>query len=202
MNIYLDRFPGQAAALRDLLRTTRQKVKLASPSTRVGVVVSHDYVVDHDQFALLAELGAEVDLIGYTSYGYAANGFSYDFDDPTRGILELETIPDALPGKPFAVVETGWNSSADLGSSETNQATFVRLLLDQMETTPAEFVSLFLYQDGDDCTEIVQGFDLPDLDPDPNSLQFRLFEEFVCKFGLRRGDGTPKQAWWELPATP
>ena len=202
VNIYLDRFPGQTAALRDLLRTTRQKVRLASPSTRFGVVVSHGYVVDHDQYALLAELGAEVDLVGYTSYGYESNGFSYEFNDPTRGILALEKVPDALPGKPFAIVETGWNSSTDLGSSEADQGIFVRLLLDSMETSSAEFVSLFLYQDGEDCTAIVQGFDLPDLDPDPTSLQFRLFEEFVCHFGLRRSDGTPKQAWWQLPVTP
>ena len=116
------------------------------------------------------------------------------------GILELEEVPNDYPGKPYAIVETGWNSSTTLNSSEAKQATFVRLLEDHLQTSPAEFVSLFLYEDGADCTAIVQGFHLPNLDPDPLSLQFRLFEDFVCNFGLKRADGTPKQAWSFLPS--
>jgi hypothetical protein len=166
----------------------------------VGVVISHRYVLDHDQGALLHTLADEADLVGYTAYGFKANGFSYEFNDPVDGILRLEEVPNDYPGKPYAIVETGWNSSTTLNSSEADQATFVRLLEDHLQTTPAEFVSLFLYEDGVDCTSIVQGFHLPDLNPDPLSLQFRLFEDFVCNFGLRRSDGTPKQAWSVLPS--
>ena len=149
----------------------------------------------HDAFDAIAPLVNEADLVGYTAYGYEPNGFWYEFEDPVNGILELEEVPLDYPGKPYAIVETGWNSSTTLNSSEAKQTTFVRLLRDHLLTTDAEFVSLFLYQDGVDCTDIVLGFQLPDLDPDPTSLQFRLFEDFVCNFGLKRADGTPKPAW-------
>jgi hypothetical protein len=199
VNIYLESHPELVDDVALLVRRTREKVRAASPSTRVGVVVSHGYVVDHDQYEMLRTLADEADLVGYTAYGYEQNGFSYEFDDPANGILALEAAATAYPGKPYAIVETGWNSSTTLGSSEEKQTTFVRLLRDHLQTSDAEFVSLFLYEDGVDCTEIVQGFHLPDLDPDPTSLQFRLFEDFVCNFGLKRSDGTPKQAWSALP---
>ncbi len=199
VNIYLDTHPEHIDEVAALIRRTRDKMRLVSPATRVGVIISHGYLAAHDQASLLRTLADEADLIGYTAYGYRENGFSYEFNDPVEGMLELEEVPNDYPGKPYAIVETGWNTSTTLNSSEAMQTTFIRLLRAHLQTSEAEFVSLFLYEDGEDCTEVVQGFNLPHLDPDPLSLQFRLFEDFVCNFGLKRSDGTPKEAWNFLP---
>jgi hypothetical protein len=195
VNVYLDAHPEHADAIAALIRKTRERMRVVSPSTRVGVVLSHNYGVDHDQAALLHALADEADLVGYTVYGYEENGLTHEFYEPTSGIFALEDAANDYPGKPYAIVETGWNSSTTLSSSEADQATFVRLLRSSLRTSTAEFVSIFLYQDGQDCTQVVQSFHLPNLDPDPLSRDFQLFEDFVCHFGLRRADGTPKPAW-------
>src|SRR5262249_40961573 len=158
VNIYLDAHPAHADAIAALIRKTRERMRVVSPSTRVGVVLSHGYLVDHAQTALLHALADEADLVGYTVYGYEQNGFSHEFNDPTRGIFALEDAANDYPGKPYAVVETGWNSSTTLNSSEDDQVTFVRLLRDSLQKSTAEFVSIFLYEDGEDCTAVVQGF--------------------------------------------
>ena len=81
----------------------------------------------------------------------------------------LEELPNLYPGKPFAVVETGWNTSARFASSEAQQTDFVRLLRHHAERSRAEFIDLFILQDGEDCTQAALSFALPGSNPDPNS---------------------------------
>jgi hypothetical protein len=191
-NTYLAKHPEQAGAYEDLVRRTSAAVHRASPQTRVGVVISFRDAEKYAQWPLVKRLADAVDLIGYTVYGFEDPGFR--FGDPADGLRWLERLPDGIPGKPYAVVETGWNSAAVLDSSEAEQAAFARLFLQHLATTRAEFLTWFLFQDGKDCTRTAQGF-LGPLGAAGTGKQFEIFKAFLCNFGLRRSDGTPKEAW-------
>ena len=68
--------------------------------------------------------------------------------------------------------------------------------------TAAVVVSLgtwFLFQDGKDCTRTAQSF-LGPLGAAGTGKQIEIFKAFLCNFGLRRSDGTPKPAWKEFEA--
>ena len=99
------------------------------------------------------------------------------------------------------MVETGWNTSARFASSESLQTDFVRLLRHYAERSPAEFIDIFLLEDGVDCTEQALSFSPPGSNPDPNSPEVQDLAEYLCRFGLRRSDGTGKGAWNYLAQT-
>lgn len=200
-NIYLESHPDEVGAFQQVIRLTRAKVAVANPATRVGVVVHYDGAMDAADKQLVRVLGEEADLIGYTVYGFRFEGGETLFDDPVTGIRMLEELPEIIPGKPFAVVETGWNTSARFASNEALQTTFVRLLRNQVERSRAEFLSLFLYQDGEDCTEQALSFAEPGSNPDPQSPEVQELAEYLCRFGLRRANGSPKQAWNYIGST-
>ena len=201
-NIYLRNHPADVDAYRDVIRLTREKVHAANPATRVGVVLHYSLPTpDSQELALLGSLADEADLVGYTAYGFRGDGSEMRFDDPTQGIRVLDALPSVLPGKPFAVVETGWNTSEYFGSSDALQTTFIRLLRSYARRSPAEFLSLFLYADGQDCTPVVlERLADPTFNPDP--IQLAVFAEFLCRLGLRRIDGSAKEAWSYLSGWP
>jgi hypothetical protein len=190
-NTYLRSHPEQVAAYEEIVRRTRDAVHAAAPGVRVGVVVSYRDADRHGQWPMIRRLAAAADLVGYTVYGYADPDFQ--FGDPRDGLAWLERVPSALPGTPYAIVETGWNSADVLGSSEAEQAEFARLFFRHLATTRAEFVTWFLYQDGKDCSRTARGFLGRGMNP--SNERFEIFKAFLCNFGLRRSDGTPKPAW-------
>jgi len=108
-------------------------------------------------------------------------------------------VKNIVPGKPYAIVETGWSSSSLLSSSKAKQAEFAEEYFSFVETTDAEFVNWFSLHDGRDCTDAANSFltDLPQVKEDEEFMT--VFKEYLCTIGLKMSDGTPKQAWgvWE-----
>ena len=200
-NIYLETHPDEVGAYKQVIRRTREKVAATGSATRVGVVINYAGFMTEARTQLLRTLAEEADLIGYTAYGYRIQDSDIRFDDPGSAISMLEELPKLYPGKPFAVVETGWNSSARFASNESLQTDFVRLLRHHAERSQAEFIDLFLLQDGQDCTAAALGFSEPGTNPDPNSPEVQDLAEFLCRFGLRRADGSGKGAWTYLGQT-
>jgi hypothetical protein len=198
-NTYLAEHRDEAPAYEELVRRTREAVHRAEPATRVGVVISFRDAEKKGQWPLVKRLAQQVDLIGYTVYGYEDPGFR--FGVPADGLRWLERLPEGVPGKPYAVVETGWNSAAVLDSNEAEQAEFARLFVRHLATTRAEFVTWFLFQDGKDCSRTAKSF----LGPFAGigaGKQIEIFKAFLCNFGLRRNDGTPKPAWEVFASRP
>jgi hypothetical protein len=200
-NLYLESHPGELAAYLQLIRRTREKVAATGAATRVGVTYNYHGTMTDERRQTLRALADEADLIGYTAYGYRAEDGAIVFDDPAGAILMLEELPALYPGKPFAIVETGWNTSARFGSNESLQRDFIRLLRHHAERSPAEFIDLFLLQDGQDCTAAALSFSPPGSNPDPQSPEVQDLAEYLCRFGLRRANGTGKSAWSYLAQT-
>jgi hypothetical protein len=190
-NTYLHEHPEMVPAYEEIVRRTVEAVHRAAPGVRVGVVISFRDAERHDAWPMVRRLVAPADLVGYTVYGYEDPDFQ--FPDPSAGLAWLERLPNGIPGKPYAVLETGWNTAANLGSSEAEQAEFARLFFRHLAATRAEFVTWFLFQDGEDCTKVAGAFLKPGLRP--KRERFEIFKSFLCNFGLRRNDGTPKAAW-------
>jgi hypothetical protein len=189
-NTYLEGHHDQVAAYAEVVRATAAAIHARQPSTRVGVVISYPETLKHDQHAMVATLAQSADLIGYTVYG---DREGFEFVDPQEGVTRLRALRTFVPGKPYAVVETGWNSSPDLGSSEEKQAAFVNAFFDFVRDGDALFVNWFLYRDGKDCSKVARGFLASGAMP--GSDRMRRFEEFLCRFGLKDADGRPKQGW-------
>jgi hypothetical protein len=200
-NIYLENHLDEVDAYGLVIRRTREKIHAASPSTQVGVVLHYSGFPTDTRLQIISELAAEADMVGYTVYGARVENGATLFDDPANGMQLLDDLPGLAPGKPFAVVETGWNTSSRFDSNETLQTSFLRLLRHYVETSRAQFVSLFLYQDGVDCTQQALSFAEPGTNPDPQSPEVQDFAEYLCRFGLRRANGTPKEAWNYLGET-
>lgn len=190
-NTYLESHPEQVDAYAEIVRRTADAVHRAAPGVRVGVVISFRDAEKHAQWSMVRRITAAADLVGYTVYGYEDPDFQ--FGDPSEGLAWLERLPNGIPGKPYAVVETGWNTASNLGSSEAEQAEFARLFFRHLASTRAEFVTWFLFQDGKDCSKVAGAFLKPGMKP--NRERFEIFQSFLCNFGLRRKDGTPKAAW-------
>lgn len=192
VDIYLSEHRDEIPAFQEVLSHAYQEIKAASPETQVGLVTTYHFARDFGALDIITTLAPEVDIIGYTVHPYTDN---YNYRDVSRGLQYLNEVPDVVPGMPFAIVETGWNSSELLDSSEELQAEFVRDFFTFAESGGAEFIIWFSLHDQGDCTEAAATHlePLPHLQADEEYV--RAFEEFMCIFGLKNSDGSPKQAW-------
>ncbi|HRI80628.1 MAG TPA: hypothetical protein PLR06_13945, partial [Cyclobacteriaceae bacterium] len=92
------------------------------------------------------------------------------------------------PGKPLIIQEWGYPSSTVLGSSETRQAEFFYnsfVELEKQGVARFPFVSFFKYRDWN--TAYVQNI--------TGQNPGQPFFEFMSSLGLKKNDGTSKQAF-------
>ena len=191
VDIYLNSHRDQIPAYKELLAYTYKEIKEASPETQVGFVVTYHYSTANNATDIIETLAPEVDLIGYTVHPYEEN-FSYK--NVSRGLEALEDVKNVVPGKPYAIIETGWSSSPLLESSEEKQVEFLDDFFSFYESSDAEFVIWFSLHEFSDCSEYAEKH-LADLDPRPDEEYVEFFKEYMCSTALIRTDGTPKKAW-------
>ncbi len=189
---YLYAHRDKIPAFKSLLAKTRAKVKAANPSTKFGFTVTYHDAIRNNATDIAATLAPEADVIAYTTHGYHD---TFEYDNVSRGISYLEGVRDAVPGKPYAIIETGWSSSELLNSSEEKQAEFAKAYFSFVNTTDAEYVIWCGLYDPTDCTEVAESFltDAPYLKDDEGFMA--PFKEYICSLALKRSDGTPKKAW-------
>ncbi len=192
MDIYLDMHRDEIPAFKEVYDYAYGEIKQASPDTRVGPVFTYHYARDYDALDIIRTLATECDIIGYTVHPYEGD---YLYSDVSRGLLYLNEVRDVVPGKPYAILETGWSSSTLLDSNEDKQAEFVHDYFSFVDTSDAEFVIWFSLHDQTDCSEFarVHLAAVPHLQLDEDYVE--AFEEFMCSPGLKNPDGSPKKAW-------
>jgi hypothetical protein len=192
VDIYLDKHRDEVPAFKEVLAHAYQEIKKASPETKVGLVVTYHYARDYDALDIIQTLAPECDIIGYTVHPYEGD---FLYSDVSRGLKYLNEVRDVVPGKPYAIIETGWSSSALLDSSEDKQAEFVHDFFSFVDAGNAEFVIWFSLHDQGDCSEAARIHleATPHLQVDEAYIE--AFEEFMCSPGLKNSDGSPKKAW-------
>ena len=193
VDIYLNMHREEIAAFKEVLDYTYSEIKKASPQTQVGLVVTYHYAREYDAVDIIQTLAPECDILGYTVHPYEGD---FIYSDVSRGLKYLNEVRDVVPGKPYAIIETGWSSSSLLNSDEDRQAEFVNDFFSFVENGGAEFVTWFSLHDQGDCSEAARIH----LDATPHlqldEAYIEAFEEFMCSPGLKNSDGSPKEAWY------
>lgn len=161
-------------------------------------------------FAYAAGADALITQLWDPSYGFLclnAYGFTGVFDfsaGPAAGITILDTAQTFARTltRSWGICETGWSSSATVGSSEANQQTWAGLLRAWAATSSAQMINVFIALDGviTGCTDqsvpgdvcypcyaraTVLGFS-PGTDDS---------EVGLCRLGLLETDGTERDGW-------
>lgn len=173
---------------------TRAAIHEVNPDLPVGIIFAYHDAETMGTIDIVEQLNRG-DYIGYTIYLYN-EGFHFRRDPAEIGAYLDKMI--ALAGDtPVVITETGWSTAALLEGSEEGQAEYARQLFAALDERRAEigFVSWFALHDPkpESCTEDIYSFFEPGAEPEGEFME--AFETFICYFGLRQSDGTPKEAW-------
>ncbi len=200
VNIYLQSNPNDLAPYLAAFSTIRQAVRTVRPGLPVGTVIAFHEAINSDRWGAI-EAFKRGDFLAYTYYPHDS-GFRYDIATDGFGAI-LERMISVSGHKPFIVVENGFSSSPALGSDEGRQAQYMRDTFDALSEHRQEFNwhIWFSFHDllPETCADLAQSFFPYDPDPaDSDVSAWNTFQEYLCTLGLRRNDGTPKQAWQAL----
>jgi hypothetical protein len=181
---YLAAHPEEWEAYRAFYEAAAAYVHQAAPSLQVGITFTFGGALTYpDEFAWLNEASDVIILTYYPS----SEGFT--FDNPAAPLDDFPRMVEIAGGRPVVLQEVGFASSELLGSSEADQAAFVSSVFSAWEQAgnAVPFLDFFLLHDLPDqmCSELEAYY----------GLQHERFHAFLCTLGLRRADGTPKQAW-------
>ena len=173
---------------------TRDAIHEVNPDLPVGIIFAYHDAETLDAIDVVQQLNRG-DYIAYTMYLYN-EGFHFRRDPAEIGDYLDRMI--ALAGDTLVVItETGWSTATLLEGSEEGQAEYNRQLFAALDERRDKigFVSWFALHDPkpESCAEDIYSFFEPGTEPEGEFME--AFETFICYFGLRQSDGTPKAAW-------
>lgn len=140
---------------------------------------------------LAQALNARSDMILVTYYPLEA-GFSVRPSDVVAG--DLAALAALFPDRPIGVLEAGYPSSEELGSSQAQQAEFVRQSFRAWDSQAGQIVLLNFTWLTDVPRASVEAW------IDYYGLDDRRFAAYLATLGLRGADGVPKPALDALAA--
>jgi len=194
VNIYFGIHRDEIEAYAAVFDQARAAIHQHQPDLPVGMVFAYHDAERQGTLDVVQTLNRG-DFIAFTLYLYN-EGFR--FTRPTSLIGEyLDKMLDLAGETPMAVVEIGWSTADSLEGTEADQAEYVHQVFSGLKDRKEDirFISWFILHDThrEGCYDQALTFFEPGLEPDPASMD--TFVTFLCHFGLRHADGTPKQAW-------
>ena len=190
---YLGSRQAELAAFRALLVRERSRMRAKIPALAVGCCTQSP---PQNGYAWVGDtLNRYTDLAIYTYYPFQP-GMDFVHRPTSTFEPDMAAMVTRNPGKPIALQEVGYSSSAVNGSSPAAQADFVRRFRRYMSGTPSSqvaFASWFLLTDWSSSTLntlfAYYGFVTPG------------FSEYLGNLGLRDSVGVTKPAWdaWRNP---
>ncbi|MBT3316264.1 MAG: hypothetical protein HN390_16815 [Anaerolineae bacterium] len=173
---------------------TRDAIHAVNPDLPVGIIFAYHDAETLDALDVVQQLNRG-DYIAYTMYLYN-EGFHFRRDPAEIGDY-LDRMIALADGTPIVITETGWSTATLLEGSEEGQAEYTRQLFAALSERRDEigFVSWFALHDPkpESCAEDIYSFFEPGTEPTGEFME--AFKTFICYFGLRQSDGTPKVAW-------
>ncbi len=172
----------------------RQAIHAVNPDLPVGIVFAYHDAETLNTLDVIRTLNRG-DFIAFTFYLYN-EGFHFTRDPALIGEY-MDRMLDLAGDTPMAIVETGWSPASELDGSEEGQAEYVRQVFAALDERRERilFVSWFDMHDSrrQTCEQQALTFFEPGTEPGPAAMD--AFVTFICYFGLRRADGTPKPGW-------
>ncbi len=191
VDVYFGAHPDEFASFRALFARERTRIHEARPGLPVGVATTSPIANANAVWG--DSLNALADLAIYTYYPFQS-GSDFVHRPPATLDGDLITMRMRAAGKPFALQEIGYSSSAvnspDSTHADSLQADFVRRFRAWQRTAARSeclFASWFLYTDLPpavvDTLTRFYGLDTPG------------FRGYLSGLGLKHADGTPKPSW-------
>lgn len=180
--------PARWAAYTRFFRAAAKYVRSKRPGVPVGVKLTYGALTQPATRELARALNAHADAV-FATY--------YPLDADAR-VRKPEAVPADLAGllegtdKPLYLLEAGYPSSADVGSSKARQTAFVRELFAAWDTHRARIPALNLVWVHDLTPEEVQAYSRY------YGSEAKGFVAFLASLGLRSHTGKPKPAWGAL----
>ena len=126
--------PAGAAAFVTFYQRAVNRIHLKLPQVKVSTIVSAGGATGRTP-KLFADLSALSDFVTYTYYPTAGTATgTWVMRPPSEVKPDLDWLAALACDKPFAFTEIGYASSIDIGSSESQQADFVREVFADLDT--------------------------------------------------------------------
>lgn len=181
---------GEWAAYKVFLDDVAAYARTKWPGVKVGTTLTFGGAKAYPAEA--AQLTSACDVLIFTYYPLGARFVPLPATSPATDLPAMV----ALAGdRPVVVQEFGYPAdAATLGSSEKAQADFIRSGFSTwaaIDASKMPFLNVFLLHDFDEATvnTFATYYGLPS---NPN------FKAYLGSLGLRKNDGTPKEAWTAL----
>jgi len=184
--------PADAAAFVTFYKRAVNRIHLKLPTVKVSTIVSSGGATGRTP-KLFADLSALSDFVTYTYYPIAGTATGTWVMRPTSEVKsDLDWLAALACDKPFAFTEIGYSSSIDIGSSESQQADFVREVFADLDTYRRQGRLTFVQYES--------LYDLPPDTCDAYTIQDSTVADSICTFlrslGLRSYDtDVPREAW-------
>lgn len=186
VDVYLES-QAQWTQFQDFFQDAVTYIHTKLPGMKVGTTITFGGANAYT--AKMNSLTATSDVMIFTDYplgaGFAPLGASH-------GASDLDAMVTLAGAKPVLVQELGYPADAMfLGSSETEQAAFFSNALAEWSGiggAKMPFLNVFLMHDfsAQMCSDFAAYYG------DPNNNEFKAY---LCSIGLRKNDGTPREAW-------
>lgn len=186
VDVYLNSHPEEWNPYLEFYAEMVRYVHSIVPWVKVGVTGTFDGV-SKKVSGPMSSLNYYSDVWIFTYYPLNA-----DFTPraPEGVFADVQRMTALAGSKPVVIQEAGYPASDSLGSTEGEQATFVRNLFSAWYAQRARipFLNYFLLHDfpADLCDSLAGYYGL---------AGNRNFREYLCSLGLRKADGTPRAAW-------
>jgi hypothetical protein len=194
VNDYFATHQSEIDAYASAFDQARAAIHEGHPDLPVGIVFAYHDTEREGALDIVKSLNRG-DFIAFTLYLYN-EGFHFT-RDPALIRDYLDRILDAAEGTPMAIVETGWSTAEFLEGTEADQSEYVRQVFAVLDEHRDDilFLTWFVLHDSQQDLCYEQALTFFPSGAAPNGPEMDAFVTFLCYFGLRNADGTPKPAW-------
>ncbi len=184
VDIYLAQHPSETAAFARFVRDGRDIMRRLRPTLPIGVTTTFDGQINHPE--IVRQVQQTSDIFSATYYPMKPDFTVRPTSDIARDFDSM--VAFAGPRKLF-VQEAGYPASEVLGSSEERQAEFVRQVFATTRRLQDKIAGVNFFLMVDFNKALMKTF------TEYYGSSDARFVAFLGTLGLRRADGTPRQAW-------
>lgn len=193
IDVYLRAHPTQWAAYQRFYEDAAQYARSLDPALKVGVTATADGAVSFSTADLQA-INATSDVVILTYYPLAFDVNAFITVRPPSDVSSDFTNMLAFAGaKTLVLQEVGYPASTINASSQTLQAGFVRAVFSAWSRAGRRIPFLTFFHLHDFTQTMCDDFSVY-----YQAVGSSSFNAYLCTLGLRRVDGTPRDAWYVL----